>query len=137
MRTTTHAARAATAILLCLILGACGSDDGLARVKGTVTLGGEPLEGATVQFQRVGEEGSPSAGRTDAKGRYELMFTFDKRGALPGEHNVTITTAETYFDDDGQEQERPERVPAKYNRQTRLKETVEPGRNTIDFDLQP
>ena len=135
MMITRYAAPAATAILCCLLLSACGSGDGLARVKGEVTLNGEPLKDATVQFQPTAEEGSASSGRTDAEGRYELMFTFDQRGAMPGEHTVRITTAETYFEDDGKEREREERVPPKYNRQTTLKETVKPGKNTIDFDL--
>jgi hypothetical protein len=48
---------------------------------------------------------------------------------------VSIETAGTDFDDQGNEIERPERVPARYNSQTGLKRTVDPGKNTIDFDL--
>ena len=130
MRTMTHATRGLTLVAGCLLLAGCGSEDGLARVRGRVTFNGEPLEGAIVQFEPVAKEGSPSAGKTDAQGRYELMHTFDTPGALPGGHVVTIRTADAYYDEAGRE-----RIPAKYNAQTELKRAVEPGRNTIDFDL--
>jgi len=135
MRKKPHAVRCLTLILLCLLTTGCGSKDGLSRVKGKVTLNGQPLEGATVEFHPAGEGGAPSAGVTDAKGRYELMYTFDTSGVAPGEHVVSIRTAETCFDDQGNEFEREERVPAKYNTQTELKRVVVPGRNTIDFEL--
>jgi hypothetical protein len=102
----------------------------LAKVKGKVTLNGKPLEGAIVQFQPTEEGGSPSAGKTDAQGRYELMHTFDQPGAMPGEHVVSIRTAAAYYDEEAEEL-----IPAKYNSQTGLKRTVEPGRNTFDFEL--
>ena len=131
-----HAVRLLAWIPLCLLVAGCGSDDGLARVKGKVTLNGEPLEGAIVQFQPTAEDGSSSAGMTDAEGRYELMSTFDTPGAMPGEHVVTIRTAAAYYEEEDGEAVQPERIPAKYNTRTELKRTVEPGRNTFDFDLE-
>ncbi len=133
---TTQAVRCLTLILFCLLMGGCGSDNDLARVKGKVTLNGEPLEGATVKFQPTAPGGSSSSGVTDADGRYELMYTFNTPGAMPGEHAVSIGTAGTFIDDEGCEVEREERVPAKYNSQTKLKRTVQPGRNTFDFELR-
>jgi hypothetical protein len=130
-----HAVRPLTLILLSLFVAGCGTGNDLAKVVGKVTLNGQPLEDATVEFQPTASGGSPSSGVTDAKGRYELMYTFSRSGAMPGEHVVSIRTAGTYFDDQGNELERPERVPARYNDQTDLKRTVQPGRNTIDFRL--
>ena len=124
-----------TAAMLCLLVAGCGSDSDLAKVKGKVTLNGQPLEGATVEFQPTADGTAPSAGKTDAKGRYELMYTFDVRGVIAGEHIVSIRTAGTCFDDQGNELEQKERVPAKYNKRTELKRTVEPGRNKFDFEL--
>jgi hypothetical protein len=121
--------------LFCLLMAGCGSGNDLAPVKGKVTLNGQPLEGATVEFQPTAEGGAPSAGKTDAKGRYELSYTFHTPGAMPGEHIVSIRTAETCFNGQGNEIEREERVPAKYNTRTELKRTVEPGRNKFDFEL--
>ena len=122
-------------VLCCLLIAGCGSGNDLARVKGKVTLNGQPLKGALVEFQPTALGGSPSSGTTDAEGRYELMYTFDKRGAAPGEHVVSIRTGGTLVDSAGREVECRECVPAKYNTQTELKRTVEPGRNTLDFEL--
>jgi hypothetical protein len=123
--------------LCCLLVAGCGgSGPDLGRVTGEVTLEGQPLQGAEVTFQPTAEGTAPSAGTTDADGRYELMYTFDTKGAVPGEHVVTISTAGTDIDDQGVEVERPERVPAKYNTQTVLRKTVKARSNTIDFDLR-
>ncbi len=122
-------------VLYCLTIPGCGSGGKLAPVRGKVTLNGQPLQGALVEFQPMAPGGSPSSGVTDAEGRYELMYTFDKRGAAPGEHLVSIRTGGTRADDSGREVECRECVPAKYNSQTELKRTVEPGRNLLDFDL--
>jgi hypothetical protein len=121
--------------LYCLAISGCGSDGNLATVRGTVTLNGRPLQNALVEFQPTGPHGSPSSGITDAEGRYELMYTFDKPGAIPGEHRVSIRTGGTRLDSTGQEVECKECLPAKYNTQTELQRTVQPGRNTLDFDL--
>jgi hypothetical protein len=133
--TKTEALRCLTPILFCLLIAGCGSGNGFARVKGKVTFNGQPLEGATVKFQPTAPGGSSSSGVTDADGRYELMYTFNTPGATPGEHTVSIGTAGTFIDDEGCEVERPERVPARYNRRTTLKRIVRPGRNTINFEL--
>jgi hypothetical protein len=132
---TTHIVRGLTLILLGPLVAGCGSNGDLAMVKGRVTLNGEPLEGATVEFQPTAEGGSPSYGMTDDDGRYRLMSTFDTAGAMPGEHIVSIRTAGTCFDDQGNEFEREERVPPQYNAQTELRRTVEPGSNRFDFEL--
>jgi len=135
MKKTTMPARCSTLFLSCLFLAGCGSSDDLATVRGKVTLNGQPLEGAIVEFQPALAGGAPSAGKTDANGRYKLMYTFKTPGAMPGDHTVSIRTGGTCFDDEGDEVERPERLPARYNSQTELNETVEPGKNTINFEL--
>jgi len=135
MTRTTYAVRCLAPVLFFPLIAGCGSGDDLAQVKGKVTLNGQPLQGATVKFQPTAEGGSPSFGETDAHGRYELMYSFNTPGVMPGEHVVSIRTAATFFDEAGNELEREERVPARYNTQTELKRTVEPGTNTINFEL--
>ncbi|MGQ9574791.1 MAG: carboxypeptidase-like regulatory domain-containing protein [Thermoguttaceae bacterium] len=121
-------------ILCSVLIAGCGSG-GLARVKGRVTLNGQPLEGAIVEFRPTAPGGTPASGLTDAQGRYELMYTFQTPGTPPGEYTVSISTAVSYFDANGNELQREECVPAKYNTQTQLRRTVQRGRNRIDFDL--
>lgn len=135
MSETIPSVPAFTPVLFCLLLAGCGSEGGLASVKGKVTLNGEPLEGAIVQFQPTAEDGSSSAGKTDAKGRYELMYTFDTPGAMPGEHIVSIRMAATYYEEEDNEVQPQIRIPAEYNSRSKLRRTVEPGRNRFDFDL--
>ena len=131
--------------LLCLVIAGCGgSGIDLCTVTGTVTLDGTPLEGATVEFQPTGEGGSPSYGQTDASGAYNLMFTYDKEGATPGDHTVRISKTtggegddddDDGDDDDDDDGEVQETLPAKYNSETTLTATVTDGKNVLDFAL--
>lgn len=95
------------AVLGPLALLGCGSDSDVANrpdvfpVTGIVTLGGSPVEGATVTFVNTagmapGEQasGRSSVGRTDASGRYELTTFESGDGAAPGEYTVTVTKYE-------------------------------------------
>ena len=132
MNVTIYAAYGTTLIFLCTLLAGCSSESNLATVTGRVTLDGKPLEGVIVEFQPLSDDGSPSAGQTDEDGHYKLMYTFKTRGATPGEHLVTIRTAAAFYDE---EEDVEELIPAKYNSQSELRRTVEPKRNTFDFDL--
>jgi hypothetical protein len=94
----------AVSTLICLlsaaILAGCGGSDrpSLTKVSGTVTLDGQPLEGAMVSFQYVADEKSkyqrPSSGVTDAQGKFTLG-TYDKDDGLPvGKYKVAIQKRE-------------------------------------------
>lgn len=119
---------------LCLLIVGCGSKSDLAKVTGTVTLNGEAYEGAVVQFEPPDGKGLVSAAMTDAEGRYKLMHTFKTPGCVCGEHRVTIRTASSYYEEEDKPWQK-ERLPARYNARTRLRRTVEPGRNTFNFEL--
>ena len=117
----------------------CGGDAlGLVEVTGTVTLDGGPLADADVIFQPA--DGRPSIGRTDAEGHYDLNYMEGKQGALPGTHQVRITTFVERDPDHADpivQAGRPERLPAIYNRQTTLTAELKPDQsNTIDFALE-
>ena len=81
---------------------------GLVPVAGTVTMNGNPVEGADVMF--VPKEPTPNrrvaAAQTDAQGRFTLTTLNPQDGAAPGEYSVTIVKWEL----DG-----PERAP-RYDR---------------------
>jgi hypothetical protein len=123
----------------CLVLGAmlmvgCGpSGPEVATVEGLVTLDGKPLEGALVMFTPVAG-GRPAAARTDEGGCYELQYTEARDGALLGEHVVSISTYQEGDVSSGIPSI-PEKIPAKYNVKSELKQTVEAGDNTFNFPL--
>ncbi|WP_206028416.1 carboxypeptidase-like regulatory domain-containing protein [Thalassoroseus pseudoceratinae] len=116
----------------------------LAEVSGTITLDGEPLPNARVKFEN--ETGGYSYGLTDDSGAYTLMFNSEKSGIQPGEKTVRIFTVgggpefslgqEEMVEEDPDAPTEQEIIPAKYNSESELTETVESGSQTINFDLQ-
>lgn len=117
--------------------GGGGDTPPLGTVSGKVTLNGEPLEGATVEF--IPEQGRPSLGVTNDSGEYKLDYTASTPGALVGKHAVRITARRERSGGEGDQplvEARPEVVPQAYNDQTTLSVTVEPGANRHDFTLE-
>jgi len=123
--------------LLIFVLGCSGGEDfspELGTVTGVITLNEKPLANAVVTFlpQDTSSKYAPvSGGLTDAEGKYTLKFKNGSLGALPGSHSITIST-----DLEGTNIAKNEKVPAKYNKKTKLVKTVELGENTINFDLK-
>lgn len=85
-----------------LTLFGCKSDDlpATVNVEGTVTLDGEPVEGASVVF--IAQAGANNAtGVTDGSGRFSMdSFPGRKKGAVPDSYNVEI--AKTIVEDKGE-----------------------------------
>lgn len=109
----------------------------LGTVTGVVKLDGEPLPGALVTFSPA--KGRSSSAETDATGRYELRYSVEHKGAVVGQHSVSISTRRDAVSAEGSGQSQPavaEKVPKRYNDDTQLSEEVKAGANTIDFDLQ-
>ena len=115
----------------------CGGDTPpIGAVSGTITLNGQPLEGATVEFAPA--KGRGSIGVTDDKGTYVLKYTNTVDGALVGEHTVRITTgAPRSASNEGGDSPggKPERIPPAYNSQSEVKAEVKAGSNTFDYDI--
>lgn len=139
--------------LACIALVAMvGCDDGkmaTESVVGKVTLDGEPVAEATVNFSPAVEgKGTPSYGRTDANGEYKLQTLLGRAdaGTTPGEYVVTVSktisveTGKTTVSSDGTkiaETKPKETLPAKYvdAKTTPLKATVKQGANNIPLEL--
>jgi len=119
---------------LALSLTGCSGDDTppLGTVKGVVKLDGAPLADATVTF--VPQTGRASAGVTKSDGSYELEYLAGKKGAITGTHTVRISTYRG-GDPDAKVPETPEKVPRKYNAQSKVTKDVAAGPNEINFDL--
>lgn len=96
-------------------------------VKGKVTLDGKPLAGASLVFEPI-DPGRASTATTDDNGEYELIYIRKDKGAKVGAHTVRITAS-------GQDSDRSELLPARYNIESNLKADVQRGENTIDFPL--
>jgi hypothetical protein len=83
-------------VVACVVLAVSGcGGDGKVRVNGTVTLDGQPLEGAIVTFLPVEKgQGQIAHGTTDKDGAFDLTTSRPNDGAFPGEYKVTVVYAE-------------------------------------------
>lgn len=88
--------------VLCFV--GCGAKDkGYRKVTGTVTLNGEPLDGATVMFYNQAQGGDSGAGKTGADGSFTVTSSRASEGGtglVPGEYKVTVTKFEEVVDPD-------------------------------------
>lgn len=116
----------------CMFVGAiagCGAPKDrpkIGAVTGTITLDGQPLKKARVQF--TPDTSRPSGAMTDDQGKYELVFNENIKGAAVGKHTVRINS--------GTAMER-EKLPPKYNVKSELTAEVKEGSNPpINFDLK-
>jgi hypothetical protein len=99
----------------------------LGQVSGVVTSGGQPLPNITVTFQPVAG-GRSSAGTTDASGRYTLAYTDAAKGAMVGEHAVSLAE-----EPDDSDPRATQRVRKGLDR--KLSFTVEKGQNVFDIEI--
>ncbi len=92
--------RAAAIVNLPLLLALSGCDRGdypeMARVSGTVTYKGKPVPNMMVNF--MPDAGRPSWGKTDANGKFEMIYDSDYKGVKVGHHKVYFTPPATTID---------------------------------------
>ena len=138
-------------VLATLLISGCNRGDGveLGEVTGLVTLDGQPLANASVSFYP--SNGRASFGKTNAEGKYELIYIRDK-GAIIGDHKVTITSKvwgeasrkagpgqrPRDVEAAASEGAREEMLPEKYTIKTKtvLSAQVSPGTNEHNFELK-
>lgn len=139
--------------LVCVAVAAIiGCSDGkidTESVVGKVTLDGQPVADATVNFSPAVEgKGTASYAKTDANGEYKLQTLLGRAdaGTTPGDYIVTVSksemvdTGKTITSSDGTtspEKKPKELMPAKYvdAKTTPLKATVKQGANNIPLEL--
>lgn len=90
-----------------------GCDTGMAKVSGTVSLDGKPLETGVVTFHPAKQQGSIAIGSIEAGGKYVLSLGTEK-GIPPGEYLVTVVATEQLPSQPGVESGYREITPAKY-----------------------
>jgi hypothetical protein len=122
-------------LALTALLVGCSQEGGFkfAKVRGTVTLDGQPVAGAGLEF--VADAGGVSYGRTDASGRYYMSFGNSRTGAIVGKNQVRITAGDKVTVGD-KKYESTEVFPKKYNKESELVVEVVSGSNTIDFKCE-
>lgn len=125
-------------LLVCAAVVASGCGTPPTIVTGIVTLDGEMLPGASVQFFPVNGKGQPVGTTADEEGRYHAEVS-------PGLHRVVISKREvTAYRESGREPADPggpiveERVPTIYTDEATtplIADPVEKVTTTIDFSL--
>ena len=137
--------RAVALAAVTIFLSGCGeSGYDLVPISGVVEFNGKPLAHGVVNFQPIAKEGKQNAGPgstgiTDEQGRYVLK-TFDgEEGAVVGEDVVRIYSRNPEGPPPAQDSDpRPavELIPARFNYQSTLKQTVPPeGNESLNFTI--
>ena len=132
---------AATLLLaICPVAGiGCGGRPATAPVSGQITLSGRPLGPGRIFFipdKAKGTKGLAAEGGFQADGLYELHTYKPGDGAVLGLHRVVIVNRTEGGEEAASE---PGPIPPRYwdAANSALTAEVEPGKNTINFDLQP
>src|SRR5262245_1048609 len=122
----------AVAIVTALVVFGCSQPSGpaLGRVNGVVTLDGQPVQNAGLEF--IADAGGVAYGKTDANGRYYMSFGNSHTGALVGKNLVRITSGDRVVVGD-KKFESKEVFPKKYNVNSDQVVEVAKGNNTINF----
>ncbi len=112
------------ALSIALLISICGCGSGgppTAKVSGTITLDGQPLDDIRVTFQPDNKseelQGMGSYGLTDASGKFELKLADSQSlGAVVGGHTVILADKKTEDPGDSDAGAAPKvksRIPAK------------------------
>jgi hypothetical protein len=121
--------------LFALASGGCTQQSGppLAPVSGLVTLDGQPVQGAGLEF--IADAGGVAYGKTDDAGRYYMSFGSNRTGAILGKNLVRITAGDKVTVG-GKKFESTEVFPRKYNTDSQQYVEVAKGSNTLDFKCE-
>jgi len=148
---TRHALTAGVCLAVTAAMVGCSGDAGkppLARVSGTVSYKGKPVESGRVVFTPVvgkgGDTGQSASGMIGPDGSYSLTTFEENDGAILGEHVVTVDVTEKDFKSpepkaDGTiDYTMPKQLgPKKYTQveSSPLRTTVKEGSNTFNIEM--
>jgi hypothetical protein len=123
-----------------VIVAGCGEQ--LANVHGTITLDGKPLASSdvvrgTVTFYPADGRGVPAVGKIDSNGHYEVS-TASRAGLPPGTYAVAVVATQLIIPEPGATPSGRPITPRRYasTKTSDLHAEVEPGKNTVDFNLE-
>ena len=114
-------------VLIGSLFGCSQSDrPPLGRVSGKVTMDGAPIEGLIVNFRP--DEGRTATSETDAQGKYDLIYTYQVKGAKVGPSTVSFVWPTGAEGKKG--------IPAQFSEKSEIKFEVKSGSNTFDYDIK-
>ena len=114
-------------VVAAFLLTGCGDPASVATVSGTVTHGGKPVTGVTVQFVPSDKKAPLAVGAADETGRYTLGRAMGKRGCAAGTYSVRL-----FEQDPGT---LAFAIPAEMSTKSTLTFDVKPGENTFDIQI--
>ena len=118
----------------------CGGGDGRPSVAGSVSFQRQPIQKGTIEFLPISGTRGPSAGGAITAGQYDIS----KGGPLPGKYTVVIRAfrgTEKMIETEAygkrvQVEKTEQFIPARFNARTELEVDIQPGKNTLDFNLK-
>jgi hypothetical protein len=136
------------ALALCLAaIGCSGARDDLPReaIEGTVTMDGQSLPGGVIQFYPTGEAAKAGVVASNAEIKDGKFSIPREDGLVPGTYKVAISHQEVKEVEAkgkknlaaGRKQLGPELIPAKYNKNSDLKQDIKSGGGKgLTFELK-
>ncbi len=135
--------RSSLACVVLLAVAGCGAadeGDGVVResVSGTVTLGGKPLDGASIHFIPTNPNAPGEASGEIKDGKFAIP---KESGPAAGTYSVKISSIQNVTVDPNQPpgpppKPKPETIPKKYNAATTLNAEIKAGDpNELTFEL--
>ena len=102
-----------------LLLSGCGGEEAnpVVAAKGIIRINGTPTANIMVRFVPEGKQENgliSSTGISDAEGRFQLVASDGRDGAIPGPGHVLLTDTEEERPAQGEVATKPVRLPAEY-----------------------
>jgi hypothetical protein len=124
--------------LAALLMAVGCSSESMGELEGVVKLNGSPVGPGTITLQPIDDSRAGAMATFGEDGKYSVMSAGRKPGAPPGEYRVLIYGGEGF----GEETAGPRpqsKIPVRYGQpeSSNLTVKIEPGSNTMDFDLAP
>ncbi len=129
-------------LFISLLLIGCGdTSDGREAISGKVTLKSQPLDSGMIQFLPTGNDQSTASGAIITNGSYSIP---KDKGLKPGTYKVLISSGEPGTaaeeqapGDSSQRTVAKERIPAKYNAESKeIIEVKKGGPNQFDYAIE-
>jgi len=129
-------ASVAGAVALMAVLAGCGGGKPQARVTGTVTLDGKPLDTGVIHFYPQSDEGGPSASADIQAGQYQLQTGIGPMKVVINANRVVGKRKMYDTPDSPVVEDIRDTLPERYNMKSELKANLTPGPNGVNFDLK-